>query len=231
MTMRAIFKQLFSVRTICRAIGSLVVAALLCNSCNLLYESRIIMYGATRFVRPTNVIYYDLWHFMYTNPGAMVGEWLECFLFIAVPVLLLSVSLGYIMKKFVFKANRQIDTTLVAILVISTIACIHRAIAYNRNRRLVTSRFELVKSCQTLADYENLCGKCILHKIVDEQDKEFVDSLGRFKDNGYAPGRELYVFCMESPNVYILVWLENGKIIQRNACYWPDGFSNSLRSN
>ena len=77
-------------------------------------------------------------------------------------------------------------------------------------------RSKIVRECQTIADYEKLCGKAVLQKTVDENDSEFIKAIAWFDQSGFQPGRELHIFQYRKPEVYLLVWSENGKIVHRD---------------
>ena len=80
-------------------------------------------------------------------------------------------------------------------------------------------RYHAVESCKSLADYEKLLGCPLFAGPVRESDRAWIEALGNFKNSGFVPGRTLAIFGMDRPRVYVLVWMENEQVVQRNGCY------------
>ncbi len=191
-----------------------------------LYERDVELYGATRFVGVRNVIYTgELWEFIYTNPMAMMMRSLLLFFAVAILILLLSALVVWsVQKGKLFSRIGRFDKFLIASLILSVVTCAQCACAASSAYERCYEQYYKVKACQTLADYENLLGHPLFEGIVQEEDKEWISAMGSFERScmlpeGFAPGRTLVIFGMKRPQVYILLWMEDGKVIHRNGCY------------
>ena len=65
-------------------------------------------------------------------------------------------------------------------------------------------------------------GGHFFRKTVTEKDLPYIQSLARFEKSGFAPGRELRIFRYPKPSFYLLVWLENGKIVHIDWCDYDE---------
>ena len=211
---------------ILRIVGYWALVGFFGGASGFLYEREVNLYGAARFVGVRNVIYTgELWEYIYTNPMAMMGRSLLLFFAVAIPILLLSALIVWgIQKGKLFPRIGRFDKFLIVSLILSVVTCAQCACAASSAEGRVWEQYDKVKACQTLADYESLLGRPLFEGTIQEKDKEWISTLGNFErfgavPEGFAPGRTLVIFGMEQPRVYILLWMENGKVLHRNGCY------------
>lgn len=185
------------------------------------YNGRLELYGAVGFVRASNVVYTDeSWHFIYTNPMAILIRYLMYFSINAIGVLILSGIVVWIMQIVkLFKGVGTIDKFIIVALVISALNLSNWGGWASSADVACSKLYYKVKDCQSLADYEQVLGKPVFERIVQKEDEEWLRMLGRFMKWGFEPGRTLLIYAAERPRIYILVWMENGQIVQRNGCY------------
>ena len=212
---------MWNIKNILRLIGCLLLLTSIVATTIFVYEDRLVLYGAVGFVRASNVIYTDeSWHFIYTNPMAIMVRYLMYFSINAIGVLLLSSILVWLLQVVkLFKGISQFDKFIIVALVISAINLSNWGGWASATLVANSKLYYKVKDCQSLADYEQLLGKPVFEGIVQTKDEEWLRTMGRFQKQGFVPGRKLVVYAAERPKVYVLVWLEDDQIVQRNGCY------------
>ena len=122
-------------------------------------------------------------------------------------------------KAKLFRKIKWADKWLISALIYAVVAVEFTATEYSQAHFRCANFYHKVRECQTIADYENLCGKAVWQKTVDEKDSDFVNAIAKFEESGFKSGRELYIFKYSKPEVYLLIWSENGKIVHRNWCH------------
>ncbi len=208
-------------KNILRIIGCILLLASIVFTTIFVYDGRLELYGAVGFVRASNVVYTDeSWHFIYTNPMAIMVRYLMYFSINAIGVLLVSRIVLWIMQLVkLFSRIGQFDTFLIVALVISAINLSNWG-GWASGTLVANSKlYYKVKDCHSLDNYEHLLGKPVFEGIVQEKDEVWLNTLGRFQKWGFANGRKLVIYAAERPKVYILVWLEDEQIVQQNGCY------------
>ena len=111
------------------------------------------------------------------------------------------------------------DKWLVTALIYAVAAIVFTATACSAAHSSSGKFYTKVRECRTIADYEKLCGKAVWQKTVDEKDSDFINAIAKFEKCGFKAGRELHIFKYSKPEVYLLIWSENGKIVHRNWCH------------
>lgn len=197
------------------------------------YQGRLELYGAVSFVRASNVVYTDeSWHFIYTNPMAILARCLIFFSINAIGVLILSRIVVWIMQIVkLFKGVGTFDKFIIVALFVSALNLSSWAGWASSVDVACSKLYFNVKDCQSLEDYEQVLGKPVFERIVQKEDEEWLRMLGRFMKWGFEPGRTLLIYAAERPRVFILVWMENEQIVQRNACYQVELPQTILHSN
>ncbi len=208
-------------KNILRIVGCLLLVASIIFTSIFAYYGRLELYGAVDFVRASNVVYTDeSWHFIYTNPMAILIRYLMFFSINAIGVLIVSRIVVWIMQIVkLFNGVGILDKFIIIALAVSAVN-LNTWAGWASSADVACSKlYYKVKDCQSLADYEQLLGKPVFERIVQKEDEEWLRMLGRFMKWGFEPGRTLLIYAAEHPCVYILVWMENDQIVQRNACY------------
>ena len=184
-------------------------------------QAQITLYGPAGYVTRHCVFYTpDLWDFGYTNPGGMMIQLVKLLLLIGSIVLATSLLTAWgIHKAKVFRKIKWADKWLISGLIYAIAAVVFTATEYSQAHFRCANFYHKVRECQTIADYEKLCGKAVLQKTVNENDSEFIKAIAWFENSGFQPGRELHIFQYRKPEVYLLVWSENGKIVHRDWCH------------
>ena len=215
-----------SLRILLRVIGCCLLLGICGQAANFLYTEQELLYGAADFVGSRNVIYTgDLWEYIYTDPGAMMGRHLLFFLSVTGGVCLSSLFVVWVIQRGkLFQRVGKFDKFLTAALFFSIAACVSCGNAVSQARVCEAKRYHEIGACQTRADHEKLLGSPLWEGVVQEKDGEWLKALGSFErceglPAGFVPGRKLAVFGLKRPRVYILLWMENGKAVGRNGCY------------
>ena len=204
-----------------RTAGLWGVLNLLWLASQFLSHTQIELYGPADFVGHEFVIYTPYWDdFFYTNPGEVIIIAIQLLLMVGGMVLAISLLTAWgVHKAKLFKKLKLVDKFLIAALIYSVVAIVFTATncsaAYSSSGKF----YAKVRECQTIADYKKLCGKAVLQKTVDEKDSEFVNAIAKFEKSGFKAGRKLHIFKYAKPEVYLLVWSENGKIVHRDWCH------------
>ena len=199
--------------------GLLLYMLLLAQS--FVNQAQITLYGPANYVTRHCVFYTpELWDFGYTNPGGMMIQLVKLLLLIGSIVLATSLLTAWgVHKAKLFKKMKLIDKWLISGLLYAMVAIVFTATDCSSAYTVSGKFYAKVRECQTIADYEKLCGKAVLQKTVDENDSEFIKAIAWFENSGFQPGRELHIFQYRKPEVYLLVWSENGKIVHRDWCH------------
>lgn len=215
-----------SLRIFLRILGVWALLGILAATSSFLYEIQKELYGVTSFVGAHYIIYVgELWDFFYTNPKAMIGRSLLNTIAITMIVFLLSaLTVWGMQKKALFPKIGKFDKFLIAALFFSLIICGLGKWTFSATEKYCSKQYDMVKACQTLADHKKLLGPPLFDEIVQETDSEWLKTLGGFEcaeslPTGFVPGRRLLIFGIKHPRVYVLLWLENDKMLQRNGCY------------
>ena len=181
-----------------------------------LYASQMSLYGPFRFLNGISV-YGALGDFFYNNRGGMSICSFRIVSLIVVAAALIT-AWGVQKAKF-FKKLKFVDKWLIAALIYAVAAIVFTATALSAAYSSSGKFYTKVRKCQTISDYEKLCGKAVWQKTVDEKDSEFVNAIAKFEKSGFKAGRNLHIFKYSKPEVYPLIWSENGKIVHRNWCH------------
>ena len=181
-----------------------------------LYASQMSLYGPFHFLNGKPV-YGTLGDFFYNNRGGM-----SICSFRIVSLIVVSAALitaWGVHKAKLFKKLKLVDKWLISGLIYAIAAIVFTATEYSQTFFRCADFYHKVRECQTIADYEKLCGKAVWQKTVDEKDSEFINAIAKFEESGFKSGRKLHIFKYAKPEVYLLVWSENGKIVHRNWCH------------
>ncbi len=185
------------------------------------FEAEVLMFGPASFMPRMGVIYMEQGQFIYTNPVAMAVRhlrWLAILTGAAVPPALLAGCIIHWLK--VLSKVKLRYKILVFINIAAIVTLVWSIRDFNRTNEVYKSCFDQVRQCRTLVDFEQFAGKWIYHSKVTETDRELVEKIACFNEsNGFSPGRELYIFRIDMPQCYILVWQENGKVVKTNWCH------------
>ena len=204
-----------------RAAGWIGLLSLLATVRDFLYEARLLLYGPAEFVGRFNVIFSaELGRFHYTNPVGMMLRHFQLLVPIAAGVAaaaFLTVT-GLRRLRRLQKIAKK-DLFLLSALFFAAVGYGMFAGRYFLAEKSCEAFYRRAEKCGSIADYEALCGKSVLNKVVGEGDRTFIDSFGRFEKSGFAPGRELHIFKNGKPAVYLLIWSEKGKILHRDWCH------------
>ena len=186
-----------------------------------IYQVQLELKGAADFVGRKNIIYSaDLGDFLYSNPAGMIMWSIQLLLLIGGIVLTISLLTAWgVHKAKLFKKVKFADKWLISALIYVIVSIVFTASGYSQTHLICAKFFHKVRECQTIADYEKLCGKAVLQKTVNENDSEFIKAIAWFENSGFQPGRELHIFQCRKPEVYLLVWSENRKIVHRDWCH------------
>ena len=203
-----------------RITGWWLLLSLLLIARNFVYESQVTLYGPADFVGSEYVIYTHLGDFFYTNPVGMIRKAFQQLLLVGGIVLTAALITAWgVHKVKLFKKMKWVDKWLIAALIYAVAAIVFTATACSAAYSSSGKFYAKVRECQTIADYKKLCGKAVLQKTVDEKDSEFVNAIAKFEKSGFKAGRKLHIFKYAKPEVYLLVWSENGKIVHRDWCH------------
>ena len=216
---KALFKKLAV--WLLRIAGWLLLLNLLWIAQGFIYQKQLELKGPADFVGHEFVIYTPyLDDFFYTNPADMIIRAIQLLLLIGSIVLAISLLTAWgVHKAKLFRKIKWADKWLISGLIYAMVAVQFTAIEYSQTHFICAKFYHKVRECQTIADYEKLCGKAVLQKTVDENDSEFIKAIAWFENSGFQPGRELHIFQYRKPEVYLLVWSENGKIVHRDWCH------------
>ena len=187
---------------------------------NFVYESQVTLYGPADFVGSEYVIYTHWGDFFYTNPVGMIMKAFQQLLLVGGIVLTAALITAWgVQKAKLFKKMKWVDKWLISGLIYAVVAVVFTATEYSQTFFRCADFYHQVRECQTIADYEKLCGKAVWQKTVDEKDFDFVNAIAKFEESGFKAGRELHIFKYAKPEVYLLIWSDNGKIVHRNWCH------------
>ena len=199
-----------------RIAGWWLLLFLLWLACEFLYASQMSLYGPFRFLNGKPV-YGTLGDFFYNNRGGMsICSFRIMFLIVVTAAL---ITAWGVQKAKLFKKMKFVDKWLIAALIYAVVAIVFTATQLSQTYFRCADLYHRVRECKTIADYEKLCGKAVWQKTVNEKDSEFVNAIAKFEKCGFKSGRELHIFKYAKPEVYLLVWSENGKIVHRNWCH------------
>ena len=204
-----------------RITGWWLLLNLLWLASQCLYHKQIELYGPADFVGHEFVIYTPyLDDFFYTNPAGMIIITIQLLLMVGGIVLSISLLTAWgVHKAKLFKKLKLVDKWLISGLIYAVVAVVFTAIECSQTFFRCADFYHKVRECQTISDYEKLCGKAVWQKTVDEKDSEFVNAIAKFEKCGFKSGRELHIFKYAKPEVYLLIWSENGKIVHRDWCH------------
>ena len=204
-----------------RIAGWWLLLNLLWISQGFIYQKQLEFKGPADFVGHEFVIYTPYWDdFFYTNPAGMIIRVIQLLLMVAGIVLAISLlTVWGVHKAKLFKKLKLVDKWLISALIYAVVAVVFTAIEYSQTFFRCADFYHWVRECQTIADYEKLCGKAVWQKTVDEKDSEFVNAIAKFEESGFKSGRELHIFKYAKPEVYLLIWSETGKIVHRDWCH------------
>ena len=199
--------------------GLLLYMLLLAQS--FVNQAQITLYGPAGYVTRHWVFYTpDLGDFGYTNPGGMMIQLVKLLLLIGSIVLATSLLTAWgVHKAKLFRKIKWADKWLISALLYAMVAIVITATDCSSAYTASGKFYAKVRECQTIPDYEKLCGKAVLQKTVNENDSEFIKAIAWFENSGFQPGRELHIFQYRKPEVYLLVWSKNGKIVHRDWCH------------
>ena len=213
-TQKAFLKKLSG--WLLRLAGGVLLLGLLFLAGEFLYASQMIMYGPFDFLGGTSV-YGTLGDFFYSNRGGMsICSFRMLFLIVVSAALLTAWSVH---KAKLFRKIKWADKWLISALLYAMVTIVITATDCSSAYTASGKFYAKVRECQTIADYEKLCGKAVLQKTVNENDSEFIKAIAWFEESGFKSGRELHIFKYAKPEVYLLVWSENGKIVHRDWCH------------
>ena len=204
-----------------RLAGWVLLLYMLLLAQSFVNQAQITLYGPAGYVTRHCVFYTpELWDFGYTNPGGMMIQLVKLLLLIGSIVLATSLLTAWgVHKAKLFRKIKWADKWLISGLIYAVVAVVFTAIEYSQIYFGCADFYHKVRECQTIADYEKLCGKAVWQKTVDEKDSEFVNAIAKFEESGFKSGRELHIFKYAKPEVYLLIWSENGKIVHRDWCH------------
>ena len=199
--------------------GLLLYMLLLAQS--FVNQAQITLYGPAGYVTRHCVFYTpDLGDFGYTNPGGMMIQLVKLLLLIGSIVLATSLLTAWgVHKAKLFRKIKLADKWLISALIYAVVAVVFTATDCSSAYTVSGKFYAKVRECQTIADYEKLCGKAVWQKTVAEKDSEFIKAIAEFDESGFKAGRELRIFKYSKPEVYLLTWSENGKIVHRDWCH------------
>ena len=204
-----------------RITGWWLLLSLLWISQGFIYQKQLELKGPADFVGHEFVIYTTYGDdFFYTNPAGMIIRAIQLLLLIGSIVLATSLLTAWsVHKAKLFKKMKLIDKWLISGLLYAMVAIVFTATDCSSAYTVSGKFYAKVRECQTIADYEKLCGKAVLQKTVNENDSEFIKAIAWFNQSGFKSGRELHIFKYSKPEVYLLIWSENGKIVHRDWCH------------
>ena len=204
-----------------RITGWWLLLSLLWISQGFIYQKQLELKGPADFIGHEFVIYTPyLDDFFYTNPAEMIIRAIQLLLMVGGIVFAISLLTAWgVHKAKLFRKIKWADKWLISGLIYAIAAVVFTATEYSQAHFRCANFYHKVRECQTIADYEKLCGKAVLQKTVDENDSEFIKAIAWFENSGFQPGRELHIFQYRKPEVYLLVWSENGKIVHRDWCH------------
>ena len=203
-----------------RIAGWWLLLSLLWISQGFIYQKQLELKGPADFVGSEYVIYTHLGDFFYTNPVGMIMKAFQQLLLVGGIVLTAALITAWgVQKAKLFKKMKWVDKWLISGLIYAIAAVVFTATEYSQTRFRCANFYHKVRECQTIADYEKLCGKAVWQKTVDEKDSDFINAIAKFDESGFKAGRELHIFKYSKPEVYLLIWSENGKIVHRNWCH------------
>ena len=204
-----------------RITGCWLLLNLLWIAQGFIYQEQLELKGPADFVGHEFVIYTPyLNDFFYTNPAGMIIRTIQLLLMVGGIVLAISLLTAWgVHKAKLFRKIKWADKWLISALLYAMVAIVITATDCSSAYAASGKFYAKVRECQTIADYEKLCGKAVLQKTVNENDSEFIKAIAKFEESGFKSGRELHIFKYPKPEVYLLVWSENGKIVHRDWCH------------
>lgn len=204
-----------------RAAGWIALLELLATARDFLYETQLLLYGPAGFVGRFNVICSaELGRFYYTNPVGMFLRHFQLLALIAAGVAAAAfLTVAGLRRLRRLQKIAKKDLFLLSALFYAAVGCGISASHFSIAEKCCEAFYRRAEQCRSIADHEKLCGKSVLNKVVGEGDRKFIDSLARFENSGFAPGRELQIFRNEKPAVYLLIWSGKGKILHRDWCH------------
>ena len=204
-----------------RITGCWLLLNLLWIAQGFIYQEQLELKGPADFVGHEFVIYTPyLNDFFYTNPAGMIIRVILLLLMVGGIVLAISLLTAWgIHKAKLFRKIKWADKWLISALLYAMVAIVITATDCSSAYAASGKFYAKVRECQTIPDYEKLCEKAVLQKTVNENDSEFIKAIAWFVQSGFQPGRELHIFQYRKPEVYLLVWSENGKIVHRDWCH------------
>ena len=204
-----------------RIAGWWLLLSLLWISQGFIYQKQLELKGPADFVGHEFVIYTPhLDDFFYTNPAGMIIRVIQLLLMVAGIILAISLLTAWgVHKAKLFRKIKWADKWLISGLIYAIAAIVFTGTQLSQAHFRCAKFYHKVRECQTIADYEKLCGKAVWQKTVDEKDSEFVNAIARFEKSGFKAGRKLHIFKYATPEVYLLIWSENGKIVHRDWCH------------
>lgn len=204
-----------------RAAGWIVLLSLLATARDFLYEAQLLLYGPAGFVGRFNVICSAEWgRFYYTNPVGMFLRHFQLLALIAAGVAAAAfLTVAGLRRLRRLQKIAKKDLFLLSALFFAAVGYGMFAGRYFLAEKSCEAFYQRAEKCGSIADYEALCGKSVLNKVVGEGDRKFIDAFARFEKNGFAPGRELHIFKNGKPAVYLLIWSGKGKILHRDWCH------------
>ena len=214
-----------------RITGWWLLLNLLWISQGFIYQKQLELKGPADFVGHEFVIYTPyLDDFFYTNPAGMIIRVIQLLLMVGGIVLAISLLTAWgVHKAKLFKKLKLVDKWLISALIYAVVAVVFTVIEFSQTYFSCADFYHQVRECQTIADYEKLCGKAVWQKTVDEKDSEFVNAIAKFEESGFKSGRELHIFKYSKPEVYLLVWSENGKIVHRDWCHQSAAYKEKVK--
>ncbi len=179
-----------------------------------LLEIWIEIFGPAVIVGKDCVVYDEPGTFFYTNPGMQIKWRLGCFALIWLSGAVLWPLLKKVHGLYQHCARMGCCFFYSFLLFI---LCVFGAAAVSSCR---SSFFSDLQKCTTVEDCERLMGAPLSRRTVGPDDGKAIAALACFGHSGFAPGRELVVFSRGTiPRVFVLVWIENGKIVHVDWCH------------
>ena len=151
-----------------RITGWWLLLSLLWISQGFIYQKQLELKGPADFVGHEFVIYTTYGDdFFYTNPGGMMIQLVKLLLLIGSIVLATSLLTAWsVHKAKLFRKIKWVDKWLISALLYATVAIVITATDCSSAYAASGKFYAKVRECQTIADYEKLCGKAVLQKTV-----------------------------------------------------------------
>ncbi len=205
---------------ILRFCGWLLLLGLPSPARNFLCHAQDLLYGPVSYLGAQSVYFAEEFDYFYTNPMGMFRHCFWILLLIYAAILSVSaLSCGLLTRIKRLQKLKAVDRFLLAALGFAAVALIGFSAYDSWAESTAENFFSQAKKCRSVHDYEVLCGRSVFHETVAAGDEKFIAALAMFQNSGFAPGRELYIFWNKLPAVYLLIWLEDGKIVHRDWCF------------